>query len=144
LSYLHQLAFHPDSARHYGIPPHDTVQPEHAFALTPDEYVRQHQRGARKIGVWLRMEHLFDDVIHFIAGHIQPLTPELYDRLSAVPTKGQREYNHNVLDFFSAEQIAALYARNPLWSAIEKKVYGELYMQDRAKWRELGMMRAAA
>ena len=95
LSYLHELAFHPAAARHYGLPPGDTVRPEHAFALTPDEYLRQHLRGGREIGVWLRMEHLFDDTFRFIADHIQPITPELRQRLSVVPTKGQRRYDHD-------------------------------------------------
>ena len=144
LSYLHQLAFHPDAARHYGIPPDDTVRPEHAFALTPDEYLRQHQRDGREIDVWLRMEHLFDDVIRFITGDIQPVTAELHHRLLAVRTKDRQHYYHEVSDFFSTVQIAALYARNPMWSAVEKNVYGGLYTQHRAKCPDLGLMRAAA
>jgi hypothetical protein len=137
LSYLHQLAFHPAAARHYGIPPDDTVQPEYAFALKPDEYLRQHQVGGREIGVWLRMEYLFDDVIRFIEEYIQPVTTHLRQRLLAVPTKGQRDYNHNVLDFFTPDQIAAVYARNPIWSAVETNVYGGLYGQERASGNEL-------
>jgi hypothetical protein len=127
LSYLHELAFHPPAARHYGIPPGDTVRPEHAFALRPDEYLRQHRLGGREIGVWLRMEHLFDDVLRFISEYVQPITPLLRDRLSAVPTKGQRGYNHNVHAHFTPGQIARLYARNPDWAAVEAKVYGSLY-----------------
>src|SRR5205085_2345539 len=58
LSYLHELALHPAAARHYGLPPGDTVRPEHAFALRPDEYLRQHRVGGREVGAWLRTEHL--------------------------------------------------------------------------------------
>jgi hypothetical protein len=129
LSYLHELTLHPASARQYGIPPDDALRPEHAFRLRPDEYLFQHQAGGRKIGVWLRMEHLFDDVLQFIGQHVRPLTPALRERLGRAPTKGQRTYNHDVNAFFSADQIAALYARFPAWSAIERMVYGGLYGQ---------------
>ena len=133
LSYLHELAFHPTAARHYDLPPGDTVRPEHAFALTPDEYLQQHQRGGRVIGEWLRMEHLFDDTVRFIEDYIQPVTPELYRRLSAVTTKGQRGYNHDIHRFFKPRQIARLYARNPVWAAVEEGVYGDLYEQMRSR-----------
>lgn len=144
LSYLQELHFHPASARHYGLPPGDTVRPEHAFALTPDEYLLKHQRGGREIGAWLRMECLFDDVVQFIEKHIRPITPELRERLSAIPTKGQRNYDHDIDAFFTPEQIAKLYARNPVWSAVEAKVYGGLYAQDRMFGDQLGMRRFAA
>jgi hypothetical protein len=123
LSYLHELAFHPTAARHYGLPPGDTVRPEHAFALTPDEYLRRHQRGGREISVWLRMEYLFDDTVRFIGEHVCPVTADLRQRLEAVPTKGRRGYDHDVHAFFTPDQIEELYARNPLWLAVEMNVY---------------------
>jgi hypothetical protein len=127
LSYLQELAYHPAAARYYGLPPGDTVHPEHALALRPDDYLRRHQHGGREIGVWLRMEHLFDDVLRFIGEYLGPVTPELRSRLAAIPTKGRRDYDHDVHAFFTPEQIAALYARNPIWSAVETRVYGGLY-----------------
>src|SRR5262245_6502647 len=127
LSYLHELAYHPAAARHYGIPASDTVRPEHAFALTPDEYLTQHQKGGRKIGVWLRMESLFEDTVRFVDEHVQPVTPELSRRLLSVPTKGQRGYDHDVNAFFTTEQITALYSRHPVWASIEMQVYGSLH-----------------
>jgi hypothetical protein len=127
LSYLHELAEHPAAAREYGIPHDDPARPEHAFLLRPDEYLRQFQAGGRTIDVWLRMENLFDDVLHFIENHIRPVGRELERRLAAVPTKGRRNYNHDALNFFTPRQVAALYAAAPLWSAVEMMVYGGLY-----------------
>jgi hypothetical protein len=132
LSYLHELTIHSHSARHYGLTPGDTVRPECAFALKPDEYLQQHQLGGRGIGVWLRMEYLFDDVVRFIEEYIQPITPQLRERLLAVSTKGQRKYDHNIHAFFTPDQIVELYAKNPIWSAVEMKVYGSLCDQDHA------------
>jgi hypothetical protein len=130
LSYLQELAYHPAAARYYGLPPGGSARPEHAFALRPDDYLLQHQQGGREIGVWLRMEHLFDDVLRFIGDHIRPVTPEFRSRLAAVPTKGRRDYDHDVRAFFTPVQIAGLYARNPVWSAVETRVYGSLYGQE--------------
>lgn len=126
LSYLHELAFHPKSAEYYGIPPSDTTRPEHAFRLRPDDYLRQHQKGGRTIKVWLRMEYLFDDVVRFIDECIEPITPHLLKCLEAVPTKGRRNYDHDIGAFFTSAQIAELYERNPLWAAAESLAYGQL------------------
>ncbi len=128
LSYLHELAFHPRAAQHYGIPPSDPVRPHFAQLLTPDRYLREHQKGNRRISVWLRMENLLDDLIAFIEEHIQPVTPQVRGRLQSVHTKGPARYDHNVDAFFTPEQMAALYARNPIWSAVEQQVYGSLYV----------------
>jgi hypothetical protein len=144
LSYLQELANHPAAAREYGIPPGDTVRPEYAFLLRPDEYLHQHQAGGRPIGVWLRMEHLFDDVIQFIDTHIRPVTLELRQRLSSVPTKGRRNYDHNIHAFFSTDQIADLYATFPVWSAIERNVYGSLYDQNASSGGQSEQRRMAA
>lgn len=127
LSYLHEVILHPASARSYGIPLTDAIRPENAFLLRPDEYLRQHQAGGRTVSVWLRMEHLFDDVVAFVDKYVQPVTPEIRQRLAAVATKGQRKYNHDIDAFFTAEQIAALYAKFPVWTEIEQRVYGSLY-----------------
>jgi hypothetical protein len=128
LSLLHELGSHPDVSREYGIPPGDTVHPEYALLLKADECLIQHQAFGRPIGVWLRMENLFDDLVRFIGEHVRPVTPDLLRRLQSVRTKGQRNYNHNVDAFFTADQIAELYAKFPVWTAIEKKVYGSLYV----------------
>ena len=127
LSLLHELAVHPDVARAYSIPPGNTVRPGHALLLKADECLEQYQSFGRPVSIWLRMEHLFDELVHFINEHIQPVTPELRRRLLAVRTKGQRSYNHNVDAFFTPNQIGQLYARFPVWAAIEKQVYGSLY-----------------
>lgn len=127
LSFLHEVSRYPDVCREYGIPPGKAVRPEHAFLLKADEILLQYQAFGRPIGVWLRMEHLFDDVVQFIDEHVQPVTPELHQRLLAVPTKGQRSYNHNIHAFFSAKQIDALYAKFSVWATVEKMVYGSLY-----------------
>jgi hypothetical protein len=130
LSLLHELAVHPDVAREYGIPPDNTVRPEYAFLLKADDCLMQYQAFGRQVSVWLRMEHLFDDLLQFINEHIRPVTPEFRRQLLAVRTKGQRSYNHNVDAFFTPDQIAELYATFPIWAAVERKVYGSLYGQD--------------
>jgi hypothetical protein len=127
LSYLHELTIHPASAKAYGLPPGDTVRPEYAFSLRPDEYLAKHQAGGRPVGVWLRMEHLFDDVVDFIDKHVRPVTPELRRRLEAVPTKGKRNYDHDIYKFFTPAQITALYRKFPVWAGIERRVYGHLF-----------------
>ncbi len=127
LSYLHELMIHPAAAREYGLPPGETVRPEHAFALRADQYLLRHQMFGHKVEEWLRMEYLFADVIRFIDRYVEPVTLLLRFRLSNVWTKAARHYDHRVDSFFTSAQIADLYARNPAWTEVEQAVYGSLY-----------------
>ena len=127
LSNLHQMAFHPDVARLHGIDPSCGLQPEHAFLLRPDEFILGHQSGGRTISVWLRMEYLFDDVIRFVDRHVQPMTPEWHLRLQQIPVKGPHQYDHNVDAFIGAEKIRALYDAFPIWTSVERAIYGHLH-----------------
>ena len=144
LSLLHELAVQPAVAREYGIAADQTVRPEHALLLRADECLLQHQAFGRPVGVWLRMENLFEDVIRLIDEHIRPVTPALRRQLLAVPTKGQRNYNHNVDAFFTAAQVANLYATFPVWAAVEREVYGSLHGEPARFGDQFGKPRLAA
>lgn len=125
-SYLHELKYHRHAAEFYGIPPDDTVRAEHAFRLTPDRYLNSHQKDDRVVTEWLRMECLFDDTLAFIDKYIEPVSSELLSRLELVVTKSPREYDHDPFSFFSHAQVVELYERNPVWSDVERKIYGGL------------------
>jgi hypothetical protein len=92
----------------------------------PDDllvWMTDHWRLA--VARWLRTEALADDVLALL-GELE--VPEAVARraVSSVGRVNQGTYDHRLSAFFTAEQIAALYERNPGWAAIECRVYGEL------------------
>ena len=36
------------------------------------------------------------------------------------------EYDHDVANWFTAEQVRLLYRNNPLWAEVERGVYGDV------------------
>ncbi len=88
--------------------------------------------GTLPIHRWLRMENLRDDFIDFVET-IRPLTSDEIERISTVETKKPMNYNHDVHDFFGADQLRTLYSVNPLWSRFEREVYGNLLVEEPAR-----------
>lgn len=81
--------------------------------------------GRLAVARWLRAEALADDVLALM-GELGVPGPVARRAVSSVGRVNQGAYDHRLSAFFTAEQIAALYERNPGWAAIEREVYGEL------------------
>jgi hypothetical protein len=85
--------------------------------------------GRYEIDVWLRQEQLEDDVVGFLR-RVGGLTDE---EEAAIRSVGRVNENRRTLQlrkpvpegYFTADQLKAIYANNPRWAAIERRVYGE-------------------
>ncbi len=75
---------------------------------------------------WLRMESLADDFHDFVSGFRDVSDAERrgVDALGAV---NMAQYDHEVANWFSPEQIRRMYLNNPSWATIEQELYGALY-----------------
>lgn len=80
-----------------------------------------------RLGVerWLRTEHLVQDVLSLLE-ELGELTPEAEAGVHAVGRVNEGGYPHELVRQFTGEQLARLYAINPEWASIERRVYGEL------------------
>jgi hypothetical protein len=74
---------------------------------------------------WLRMEHLAEDFADFLAGLIE-VSDDDRARVAGFARVNALEYDHEVGNWFTAEQIGRLYEANPVWTDIERQVYGGL------------------
>jgi hypothetical protein len=74
---------------------------------------------------WLRMEHLADDFADFV-GELTDVTAEDRRRIAGFAPVNALEYDHEVENWFSADQVARMYEINPAWAEIERRVYGDL------------------
>jgi hypothetical protein len=84
--------------------------------------------GPYEIDVWLRQEHLVDDLVRFLRESAELTSAEeaairSVGRVNVDPPRGRlRRLRRD--RFFTREQVETLYASNPRWAATERRVYG--------------------
>ena len=101
----------------------DLVASESAGEALLDEIIGNHE-----VDVWLRQEHLADDLVRFLR-EISGLTPSEEAAVRSVGRVNEQRSRLRFLGrspkrFFNATQLERLYANNPRWAAIEQRVYG--------------------
>jgi hypothetical protein len=79
--------------------------------------------GAFPVDRWLRMEHLAEDFADFLAELID-VTEEDRRRMASFAQVNALEYDHEVANWFTPQQVSRLYENNPVWAAVERRVYG--------------------
>jgi hypothetical protein len=93
----------------------------------PDERLSIYTDSGRfKIDRWLRAESLSEDFLAFISEFTD--IPE--ERRTAVRAQGPvntHEYDHRIDSWFTGDQISTMYERNPIWTLIEREIYGDQY-----------------
>ena len=85
--------------------------------------------GRFPIDRWLRTELLADDVIAF-ASELTDLEDAEREGIASRPPVNTLEYDHEVEHWFTPAHIRLMYGSNPVWSAIEERVYGDLALLD--------------
>ena len=88
--------------------------------------------GRVRIDRWLRVERLADDFATFVS-ELRELTDEEQRRIARFERVNVLDYDHDILDWFTPRQIRRMYEHNPLWAAVEERVYGDLALLDRAQ-----------
>jgi hypothetical protein len=89
------------------------------------------QNGRYTIDFWLRAESLVDDFLDFV-GRFTDVDDERRQQIAAVGPVNTNEYEHDVWSWLTPEQVERLYAANPVWSTVEKRVYGNLLVPQHA------------
>jgi hypothetical protein len=74
---------------------------------------------------WLRTEMIEQDVLALL-DELGELTPQDRARVQAVGRVNQGSYDHDLGRYFTSRQIARLYGQNPVWAAVECRVYGSI------------------
>src|SRR5947209_3322396 len=81
--------------------------------------------GRFRVETWLRAERLEEDVLGLLE-RLGELTPAVREAVLAVGRVNQGGYPAGLVEEFTPEQIARLYALNPEWAGVERRVYGGL------------------
>ncbi len=89
----------------------------------PDDLLRYYEYET--VQHWIRTEYLVDDVVRVFQPWIQT-TDEEYAQLKDIFENGNNSYKKNITERFSDHEIRKMYASNPIWTEIERKLYGHL------------------
>jgi hypothetical protein len=80
--------------------------------------------GRFAVARWLRAESLEQDLLALLS-ELGALTAAVGERVCAIGHVNVGAYDRRTVERFSAEQVARMYAVNPTWAAIERRVYGD-------------------
>ena len=114
---------HPDYAPWYMASPH-----EMASSTEPDERLAAFTGGGRfQVDRWLRTEHLAEDFLSFVAelGPVSKAQRRAITDLARVHGSATQGYDHRIEHWFTLAQVRAMYERNPVWAALEHRLYGD-------------------
>ena len=90
-----------------------------------DAYVEHY--GASKVDRWVRTEHLLEDFERAFGDMMGSRLARGALRRARRIVNGTRLNYMRRLDFyFTGEELAALYAANPLWAELERRLYGDI------------------
>jgi hypothetical protein len=85
--------------------------------------------GRLPIDRWLRMEYLPMDFTAFVS-ELTDLTDAERRNIANYPPVNVLSYDHEVEHWFTPAQVRLMYASNPVWAAVEERVYGNLALLD--------------
>jgi len=74
---------------------------------------------------WLRTENINKDFINVIKNYYN-LNCNVIKRLLKIKRNVNKDYNKDIFNYFTSNEIMQLYRNAPLWSYYERKVYGNL------------------
>lgn len=74
----------------------------------------------------LRVERLKADFLACLAAH-EPIGRSARWRVRLVPARNRNRYARDLGQWFSPADLEAIYAANPRWAALEKRLYGQLF-----------------
>jgi hypothetical protein len=82
--------------------------------------------GRFQIDRWLRAESLDEDFLDFVSAFTE-VTGERKQQIRELGQVNAHEYDHEIGNWFDDVLIERMYVANPIWAAIEREVYGDLY-----------------
>jgi hypothetical protein len=98
---------------------------EMSASSNPDSRLATFTDGGRfHIDRWLRMEFLAQDFLSLVSEFTE-VTEAQRERVLELGPVNAKYYDHDLSHWFSKPQIAAMYRNNPVWSRIEKQLYGD-------------------
>jgi hypothetical protein len=91
----------------------------------PDTRLTLYTAGDRfNIDRWMRMEHMAEDFLEFISQHAD-VTEERRAAIGGIGMVNTHDYDRDLANWFTPDQLKRMYERNPQWEALERQLYGD-------------------
>ena len=78
---------------------------------------------------WLRVEQLTRDFLS-VVGELRDVTDAERSLVRDLPSTNSIDYDHDISHWFTPAQVRSMYQRNPVWAALEERLYGDLALHD--------------
>lgn len=92
------------------------------------ELTRYLKSGEFRPKYFIRSESLRSD-LESVLSHYYELNASQKTIIALQPTKRPMQYNKDIWDYFTEEDVKRLYRRSPLWAEMERAAYGDLLVQ---------------
>lgn len=89
--------------------------------LTADQALQAMRCG--RVDHWIRLEHLADDFLH-VMNQFAEVTLEQRAAVQKLQPQNTGDYARDLDQWFSRDDLCRAYQNNPVWTAIEREVYG--------------------
>ena len=94
------------------------------YTATADTILKQY--NYQKVDYWMRTNNLNNDFLDFIKNFKQ-LSEEENESIKKVgKALYNRHYQRNIYQWYTLDEIENLYANNPIYTELERKLYGKL------------------
>jgi len=76
-----------------------------------------------RVDHWIRLECLADDSLKIMSNFVT-ITSEQEATVRAMQPSNTGDYDRNLSQWFSHDDLRRVYKNNPVWADIERQVYG--------------------
>jgi SAM-dependent methyltransferase len=78
--------------------------------------------GTIKVDRWFRTEYLYQDLLDFVSEFME-IPEDRIEQVARLTPVNTMQYTRDIAEWFTREQIKAMYVNNPLWASVEQEVY---------------------
>jgi hypothetical protein len=90
-------------------------------------------KGSLAIDQWLRTECLTQDFLEFISRFTE-VSDRQRDAVGRLGRRNVHDYDRVVAHWFTSDHIAMMYRANPLWATVERRAYGDTFVDRLPLW----------
>jgi hypothetical protein len=126
-----QLSYSVHKSRH-GVQPHFVPMPMDSretmvTSVVADRILSNHvEGGSAWPDRWIRVEHLFDDLLDLLEEHDVQVTEKKRKKIRAMkPENKGAAYERSLSAWFTDEMVSRMYEHNPLWHQAEQLAYAD-------------------
>jgi hypothetical protein len=102
-----------------------TIYEQNGDRNRPDTYLLAYE--SPKVDQWIRTEHIVEDFTAVFSRYAK-LDPTVISAGFSEP-RNRNDYTKDLAKWFTRSEMRELYAKNPIWAELERRLYGNLLFE---------------